>query len=150
MSPFLTHRTCSEFNYTLSNLQNNSFFMFLSRMYFDIRGKKVFTLMCCRLKTLIKASLPYFPVVLIKSTNYFHASISRPSCDAWKVLKKQTNNWPTLGIIWENWYSLVSVRKFFYISPFDFRSSLVSGLFWVSAMCHVGSSCQNPFSLYSS
>ena len=134
MSPFLTHRTCSEFNYTLFNLQNNSFFMFLSRMYFDIRGKKVFTLMCCRLKTLIKASLPYFPVVLIKSTNYFHASISRLSFDAWKVLKKK--RWPTLGIIWENWYSLVSIKKFFDISPFDFRSYFF-GFRSVLDFCHV-------------
>lgn len=34
------------------------------------------------LKTLIKAGLPYFPVVLIKTTNYFHASISGSSFDA--------------------------------------------------------------------
>ena len=150
MSPFLTHRTCSEFNYTLFNLQNNSFFMFLSRMYFDIRGKKVFTLMCCRLKTLIKASLPYFPVVLIKSTNYFHASISRLSFDAWKVLKKKKGDrlWESYertDILWSQLKNfLTSVHLTFVLT------SLVSGLFWISAMCHVGSSCQNPFSLYSS
>ena len=134
----LTHRTCSEFNYTLSNMQNNSLCMFVSRIYFDIRGEKVFTLMCCRLKTLIKAGLPYFPVVLIKSTNYFHASISKPSCDAWKFwgyLKKK-RNWLTLGIIWENWYSLVSIKKFFYISPFDFRSYFF-GFRSVLDFCHV-------------
>lgn len=81
-SPFLTHWTCSGSNYTLSILQNNSFHVFNSRMYFDIGGKSVFTLMWSRLETLIKAGLPYFPAVLIKSTNYFHVSISRSSFDA--------------------------------------------------------------------
>lgn len=44
--------------------------------------------MCSRLETLVKAGLPYFPVVLIKSTNYFHASIPGLSFDAWKFLRE--------------------------------------------------------------
>lgn len=43
-SPFLMHWTCSESNYTLSILQNISFRVFNSRIYFDIGGKKVFLL----------------------------------------------------------------------------------------------------------
>lgn len=55
--------------------------MLVSRMDFDIR-KNVFTLMCSRLEILIKASLLYFPVVLIKMSNYFHAGISELAFDA--------------------------------------------------------------------